>query len=154
METASFRRSVFFGLAAFGVSNEGLGGAEDADALGGQEVVDEPFPARAVMQESTFADGALDFFRRRGQWLDWAFVGGESGEALAGALPVGVQHIEPLVGEVRSNRGGGGDFSGTESDVVGMVVNGREVGILQIGHPFVKRDFEVVADAAAFRFRA
>ena len=135
---------------AFGGSDEGLGGAEDADKLGGQEVVKESLPACAVMEKSSLADGVLDFFRWRGHWWDRAFGGGESGEALVGALPLGIQHSEPFAGDVGWNRWGGGDFFGTEFDVVGVVVNGGEVSILQIGHPFVEWDFKVVANAAAF----
>lgn len=45
----SFPGAVIFGLDAFGGLDEGLGGAEDADKLGGQEVVKEPFPTCAVM---------------------------------------------------------------------------------------------------------
>ena len=129
--------------------NENFGGAEDADELGGQEVVDKPFPARAAMQEATLVDGLLDFFRWRGEWLDWALLGGKSREALAGALPVGIQHVEPLAVDLGWDRGSGGDFFGTELDVVRMTVNGREVGILQSGNPFVERYFEILANASA-----
>lgn len=65
--TESFSRAVFLGLNALSIADKNFGGAENADELGGQEVVDEPLPARAVMEKSPLADSALDFFRWRGQ---------------------------------------------------------------------------------------
>ena len=68
----SFCGAVFFGLDALSVVDENFGGAEDADELGRQEVVDEPLPTCAIMQESPLADGALDFFDGRRQWFQRA----------------------------------------------------------------------------------
>ena len=58
-------------------------------------MIDTAFPSRAVVQKSTFADGGLDFFLWRGQWLDRALLGAKLCEAILGALPVGLQKIEP-----------------------------------------------------------
>lgn len=91
-----FSRAVFFGLNALSIADENFGGAEDADELDWQEMMDEPFPAPEVIQESTLANGGLNCFGWLGHWWDRAFVGGEPGNALAGALPLGIQHIQPF----------------------------------------------------------